>query len=336
MKKYLYAIVVLIALAGHALALQAVATGSVTQENIKLSLKDGSAFVDIGSVLANYVGYKIVITDGASKTITGWIKAAGTAETYGAEQITNSDQEAAAMTPNGVVNGTYAQSNTTAHAGTYSGKYTCDTADAGTHWVVGPRVAFAGFTLRKMTAWVYVPSGQTITRLKWLNTATGTYDIDFANTQDAWITKTTYKMYHTGLDNGFVGIGNWDTLSADANVFYIDDYSIKEVLTPSATGVTIVTEYQGTTYNWAVDSGFALLGNYTYAIYPGSVATTISGASQTITGSVIDCQSAPGQLGLLVTGSSFVGQNLTIKNCPAGAIQIEGNNAQISTSTISH
>ncbi len=67
-------------------------TGSVTLENIRLSLVAGTAFADFSEagVLTNALGGKLTVTDsgGVNKAI-GYIKAAGTGETTGTELITS-------------------------------------------------------------------------------------------------------------------------------------------------------------------------------------------------------------------------------------------------------
>ena len=54
---------------------------------------------------------------------------------------------------------------------------------------------------------------------------------------------------------------------------YFDEVSFKQVLTPSTTGVTIVSAYGGSTYNWtSEESGFNRndASGYTYDIEAGS------------------------------------------------------------------
>ena len=65
---------------------------TLTSETItcNLSLESGKAFITNPSVdLTPYRGMRIVLTDSAGKELSGFIKAAGTGETYGDELITN-------------------------------------------------------------------------------------------------------------------------------------------------------------------------------------------------------------------------------------------------------
>ncbi len=69
-----------------------IATGSVTLNNMKISSKDGVAFVDFSSagLTTNYIGKKIKIFDSAGKYIEGFIKETGTGETEEGEVLQNS------------------------------------------------------------------------------------------------------------------------------------------------------------------------------------------------------------------------------------------------------
>jgi len=78
-------------------ALVAISSGNVTQANMRLSIVANTAFVDFSSAgaLTSYLGYKLVITSvtDPTKSITGYIKAAGTGEAYGSELLTNTEFE---------------------------------------------------------------------------------------------------------------------------------------------------------------------------------------------------------------------------------------------------
>jgi len=58
-------------------------SGSVSLTNIRLSLVNGTAFVDFSAVgtLTPYLNRKLILTDSAGKKAVGYIKAAGTGET---------------------------------------------------------------------------------------------------------------------------------------------------------------------------------------------------------------------------------------------------------------
>jgi len=61
----------------------------------------------------------------------------------------------------------------------------------------------------------------------------------------------TYTAYYTGGTNSTAGI------RSGQNGLGVDNFSVKQVLTPSATGVTIVSTPGGATYNWTYqETGF--------------------------------------------------------------------------------
>ena len=65
-------------------------TGYVDKSNILISLETGKAFVDFKGVeLSDWIGHKIRVIDSSNKEIVGYIKAAGTGETYGPELLKN-------------------------------------------------------------------------------------------------------------------------------------------------------------------------------------------------------------------------------------------------------
>lgn len=313
MKKTMIFMFLIILFAFKVHALMPVATGTVTQANMKLSVVSGTAFVDfsLADSLTPYVGYKIVITDSSSKNLTGYIKAVGTGETYN-ELITNGNCEAGAFAGTGTSGLTSnAQSTEQVHGGTYSAKLTFDTSTG--HSV---NVAASG-KLLLLDVWMYVPSAQSITG------NIGVYDVSagswflVSSTKDTWV-HVANGHYRVGT----IGLGS--TMgTADGKYMFFDDVSAKQVLTPSSTGVIIVTAYGGSTYNWtSEDSGFKRNDtSYTYAIYPGAVNTTISDTN-THSYVLVDCADAAGTLGIDVTGAATI-QNYTVVRCPAGGFQFE-------------
>jgi prepilin-type N-terminal cleavage/methylation domain-containing protein len=74
-----------LALAPQDYANPSLSSGSVTQANMKMSIVNGTAFVDFGAVgsLTSYIGDKLTITDSTGYQLVGWVKAAGAGETYG-------------------------------------------------------------------------------------------------------------------------------------------------------------------------------------------------------------------------------------------------------------
>jgi hypothetical protein len=213
-----------------------------------LSLVNGTAFISNPSVdLRQYIGFKITLNDG-SKNLVGWIKAAGTEETY-SEKLSNTDMETGTPPTNWSQNGspaTFERSNTQKHAGSYSLHIISDATYEGTYQGITTTIG----KLNILSAWIYLVSGS--------------YDV--IHTDGSGVTlKTTGVLSTTGswinsvltatqtVTGGYGGplIRARTTVSE----LYIDDVSYKQVLTPSATGVTIVSTQGGTTYNWASDGG---------------------------------------------------------------------------------
>ena len=64
-------------------------SGSVTQANMRLSIATGRAFADFNAPgsLTSYLGGLLTITDSGGHTLSGYISAAGTGETYGSQLL---------------------------------------------------------------------------------------------------------------------------------------------------------------------------------------------------------------------------------------------------------
>jgi hypothetical protein len=236
-----------------ALPLHAGVTGSVSLANIRLSLVDGTAFVDFSAAgtLTPYLGYRLILTDSAGKKAIGYIKAAGSGETLGSALNTTNATNSAGYpydTFDGVsATGFHAVSLATAIkvggtpaisyiAGTlYKTSFTYTKASGGNVYTV-PRLAN-----------FYDNIGPTVTR-----STSGTY------TQYGVVTSTT-------------ATGTWAFSTAAAVEFTVSNLSVQQVLTPSSTGVTITSTPGGSTYNWAsIEAGFNYndASGYTYTIVP--------------------------------------------------------------------
>ncbi len=240
---------------------------AVTQANMRISAVDGTAFTDFSAAgtLTPYIGWYLKVYDSTGKTIEGYIKAAGTGETLGSEVLVNGDNEAAVMTTTNTVRGTFAQSDTVAQEGTYSGKFILD-ASNNTHYI---RVtAPVPMALYKGTGFTYLPSGQTLTNLGFgFNTSSLIFPLPSSTVTDQWVSRSAYATHETEFT--YIVVGKTSALSAESNYFYVDTMSLKQVLTPSTTGVTIVSTLNGATYNWAVKTtGFNYndSSGYTYTL----------------------------------------------------------------------
>lgn len=217
---------------------------TVTLANIRLSLVAGTAFVDFSSAgtLTPYLNYRLVLTDSAGKKAIGYIKSAGTGETLSeTELVTNGtfDSDIAGWTP-------------TVNGGTIAW-------DAGTMKFTEPASSVNMYATQSTTT-----EAGALYKASLTVAATD-------NNYSCIRLGTTALTSNIGA-SGYIGVGTvtiyrvapstvaWFTATyAGGGTKYAnqDNASFKQVLTPSATGVTITSTPNGSTYNWAsVESGF--------------------------------------------------------------------------------
>ena len=219
------------------------ASGSVTRANTKISAVDGTAFVDFSTanVLTDYVPYKgkLTITDSAGKKLVGYIKAAGTGETY-------NDVLAGWDFTSGWINYSNATIN---DANTFT------TTSAGgiiKNDVFTELACYrANFTANASSDSVRL-IGYSIS----LGTGAGS---------GLSVTQPVVNFYNTTAPS-FTSCLLRNNAAATTDVTSL---KVEQVLTPSATGVTITSTPDGTTYNWeSQESGFNYndASGYTYAI----------------------------------------------------------------------
>jgi hypothetical protein len=278
----------LLLICGDVDALMSVNTGSVTRDNFRCNYIAENAFLDFATAntLTSYIGYKVTITDSANKTLTGWIKSVGAGETPGEDVFANWDFTSSWTAVSATVNDNDTFT-TVAPGGVW---YNAD-------WVVGQ--------LYKYTVATSLATMQSINGSSGVEPLIGTGSGTFYFTRAT--TSNPTRLY---LRNNTGSATDVTTLSAIP------------ITSPSATGVYITPAYDCTTKTWtSEESGFNRNdpSGYTYTIYPGTTAVTADNVA--LNYSLIDCQDAPGMLGIEVTGAAFVGQNLTVVRCPAGAYQ---------------
>jgi len=230
------------------------ASGSVTLSNMKISAADDYAFADFSTadVLTDYVPYcgKLTITDSAGKKLIGYIKAAGTGETLGKNVLTNGDMES--FTGWVLYHGALSAETTDKIEGAQSGKFTV-TGTGG-----------LGYFYREVLAdfedCLYAIDGSiknlTLGGDDHMYIEVGPYQGNRKRIFPPSVppsTWTEFSGYYTPpyksifLSCAYSLSGAWLT----------DNVTIKQVLTPSATGVTITSTPDGSTYNWATkEDGF--------------------------------------------------------------------------------
>lgn len=237
----------------------------ISLENMRLSLADDYAFVDfsVAGLLTPYIGKKITIFDNAGKKAIGYIKTAGIGETYGNELVINGgfDSDTIGWTAYGGLG------SLASIAGGQSGNCLEITKISGSTQVAYQN--YSGLIVGKLYKFTfYVKSGTSGNEAYKAGIYTQTYD--------------AIKMELTGTSSGgwvlISGIWECDTAditiaivknSATAGTMLFDTVSLKQVLTPSATGVTIVSTPGGSIYNWgSIESGFNYndASGYTYEI----------------------------------------------------------------------
>ena len=236
-------------------------SGTVSQAAMKISAVDGTAFVDFGlpAVLTNGVAQKakLTITDSAGKKLVGYIKAAGTGETLGANVLPDGDMES--FTGWQQIRGALSAETTDKIEGAQSGKFTLTDTSGYFHrypaWSLGCLYAIDGF-IKNLTigGTMCIEVGPSGNRKQ---------IFPLSVPPSTW---TEFSGYYTPTSSSiFISSG----YGLSGNAWLTDNVTIKQVLTPSTTGVTITSTPDGTTYNWASkESGFDYndASGYTYAI----------------------------------------------------------------------
>jgi len=221
------------------LALPAWAGASVARSALILSTVNGTAFVDFGvaGVLTSNLGSQLTILDSSSHRLVGYIKAAGTRQTYGKQLLPNS-------TFQNITEVTAQRATLASVAGGQSGnclQVTVTTSEGNGYelitTVAGEALAFS----------IYMKKG-TETNYQYVSLLDTTY-FHLLNWSGnvlpaAW---RQYSFNATAATTGSVLYMTGHTLN-DTSLF--DTASLKQILTPSTTGVTITSTSGGTTYNW--------------------------------------------------------------------------------------
>jgi parallel beta-helix repeat protein len=233
------------------------ASGSVTQANMRLSLVSGTSFVDFGTSLSSYLGDQITITDHAGKNLIGYLKAAGTGETYGAELLSNTDF----ATTTGV--SVWFNVTLASVAGGQSGNALQLTQTGG-----GFGQAYETFTTVNGGLYrgsVYMKFGTETSLMGWSFFTPGPGSA--VRTQNAApSTFTNFPLYFSAAGTSYLQAY---TANTNATTSLFDTATVKQVLTPSTTGATITTTANGSTSGWtSEDVGFNRndSGGYTYTV----------------------------------------------------------------------
>jgi hypothetical protein len=261
-----------------------VASGTVTQANMKISAADGTSFIDFtaADVLTGKTGNLLVVRDSSGRAIQGFIKAAGTGETW-SEKITGSNYDPDGSIADWVAYTSGGSGNTLTYDATLDAFKVTLGGTVGTNNGGILSTSFMGTIIPNgaiitTQAEIYLPSGHGFTGYFYVNDA-GTF-IDRVpyhyppvipinlSLVDQWQT-VRYHSYLTRADvTGFLYV--YAVGGVSGGVFYFRHPSLAQLITPSATGVTITSTKGGTTFNWAQkNSSFNYndSSGYTYQIY---------------------------------------------------------------------
>jgi parallel beta-helix repeat protein len=239
------------------------ASGSVTQANMRLSLVSGTSFVDFGTSLSSFTGDQITITDHAGKRLVGYIKAAGTGETYGSELLSNTDF----ATTTGVT--VWYNSTIASVAGGQSGNALQLTQVGGFGYAYQTFSTTNGGLYRGS---IYMKFGTETSQMGWAFFTPGPGSaVRVQNAAPS--TFTNYPLYFSAAGTSYLQAY---TSNTDTKTALFDTATVKQVLTPSTTGATITSTANGSTFSWASeDVGFNRndSSGYTYTVTaPGAPA----------------------------------------------------------------
>lgn len=234
------------------------------QGTVTASMVDTVAFInDDGQDFSTYAGaggsskdYMIVVTDSSGNKARGYIGEQGSGETFGGELVTNGDNETsiAIFDEDIASGGTAAQSNEQANNGIYSMKMK---RTGGTTGNVSRRVVDSNLSvvdsgdLVDIDFSIYNSIGGTV--YLYAQTQASGYDISSQtiSTNNTWRDTNTRLTIGTQL---YLQLISWKN---NTEYFYIDDLSIKKVLTPTTAGVKIYSTKDGSTQSWeSADAGF--------------------------------------------------------------------------------
>ena len=224
----------------------------------RLSLVDGTAFADpdIGEDWSNFQvePHLLVLQDPSGKTVGGFVLAGGAGETFSAEILNDPGMETWTSATNLTSwdeggNISIARESVEIHGGTYSALLTGGgvPSDTSSNWLIGtPGLTFQA--LYTSSAWVKRHTGVSSV---YVGLAYGPHVS--ASAVAAW---TQLGLYSTLNWTSAPG-QRFNIAATTGDRFYVDDASVRQVLTPSATGITIRNTRAGAVQNWLwKDTGF--------------------------------------------------------------------------------
>jgi hypothetical protein len=266
-------------------------SGSVVQANMRLSIVGGNALADfsVSGSLTSYIGGLLTITDSGGHTITGYISAAGTGETYGSQLL-----------PNPSLGGAGNLSASKATLSTFSG----GGQSVDPYLNVTLTGAYGG-GLQSFR----VSSGMLLKSSAYLKKGTETSGMWLCLDNSSWISVACTAEVLPSSWTQFTVYGTVNSGAATFEQFYngatagqtslFDSASVAQVLTPSTTGVTIVSTPGGSTRSWRLEQ-------------PGFNRNDPKGYTYTITGSGSIPNIWESTVSLITTPSTVFRDNLPL------------------------
>jgi prepilin-type N-terminal cleavage/methylation domain-containing protein len=238
-----------------------IANGSVSQANMELSIASNTAFADFNAAgtLTPYIGDELIITDSSGHQLVGYIKAVGTGQTYGSQLMPDPGMDNISYFP------VYNATDTILTSGCYSGD--CLQVTPTTAWSAAWETTYSASSGMLLKVSVYAKVGTETSNLLWglMNGAASIlYFNDYIGAPSSW----TLEVGNLTVSSSDTSV-RMDFANQTVNKTSLWNLaSITQILTPSTTGVTIVSASGGSSYNWTSEqSGFNRDDtNYTYSI----------------------------------------------------------------------
>lgn len=246
---------------------------AVTKANMRISAVDGTAFCDFSASTFTADNIRnsdyVEIYDSAKRKIGGFIKAAGTGETLGGEICTDPSFDDVSkwdsIGTGWAVSGGQATAGNTGNVSMYQNNTSipyeslCFLSGVSSQVAVDQEV--------NITAWSF--------QAPYLTAAgtTSAYGTIPPSAQDSRRRITLYVK--------------WGGLGSPSATW--DSISLKQVLTPSVTGITITNTPGGSTYNWAVKNAsfnYNDSSGYTYRIISRQAYSTLILNQDTVSGTL--------------------------------------------------
>ena len=241
--------------------------GVVDPTKMKLSAIEGRSFIDFSEAgsLTPHIGKRITILDWNGKKLVGFIKQAGTGETYSTIYQSDFSSDADGFYPSSCL----LQGNTDSVGGEDNWlKFTIDDS-LDYHWAskggLTPKLAYY-----KITYKYYIPSSNSICNDIEFWYGNGQNERNLPTTLDA-ATQRVETFVPVGGETIYFALGNVNNGyyvqdSEGDDVFYVKDIVLEQLLTPSETGVTVDWAYQEEGFNYNE------VNEYSYEIGGGEVS----------------------------------------------------------------